>query len=230
MGGFVSIDRDDGLRATKIMSALSYEFCRDFLATQLPLWPPGTDLKAMIRQNAAAAQYTEYVDRLIAELVPPDAPSEVVPSSAPTVEPFLLFYLGGSAQAGGHLSPECHVVFDGWDGDVEVEAKLPPTLDQVGWDERPRLRQLLSGSWQFHQTVPLTRNTAPCPPGEYLVAFEIHFRNSPEAPDSSWHGSFKFHVTAQGSSELVIAGDGNSLVNMASTASAASVWKPARTP
>lgn len=212
------------------MAQIDYDQCKQHLQKMLPFLVPGMKVDDFIRYQAVLGGFEEYIDRLVMEIAQetessidgadsgPSGQSSGLPPTAEAPverEPFILFYLGDTVCAGGHLSPECHVIHEGWDGRIEIEAILSETLDQVGWRATPDLIQLASGSWLFHQTVPLTRNSNPCPPGTYAIRFTCHFRDSCRHEDSSWHGSFKFQVTGQGGGELVIASDGNSLTNLA---------------
>ena len=196
------------------MSGLSFEVFRQFLGDQIRLNPP-PNIESYIKSSANFAGFAEFTEELLAEFLAPEHvdESQPQPETQPEPQPFLLFQMGNVVSAGSHLSPEFHVIFEGWDGTVEVEATLSAGLDQHGWVSNPKVIPL-ERIWRFHQTIRLTTDSNDCRPGDYLIDFTCHFRNSGIHRDSSWYGSFKFQVAVQRQGELIISTEGNSLVNL----------------
>ena len=200
------------------MSGLSFEVFRQFLGNQIRLNPP-PNIESYIKSSANFAGFAEFTEELLAEFLAPEhvhesqPQPEPQPETQPEPQPFLLFQMGNVVSAGSHLSPEFHVIFEGWDGTVEVEATLSAGLDQHGWVSNPKVIPL-ERIWRFHQTIRLTTDSNDCRPGDYLIDFTCHFRNSGIHRDSSWYGSFKFQVAVQRQGELIISTEGNSLVNL----------------
>lgn len=130
--------------------------------------------------------------------------------------PFLFVRLGEDLRPGVHLSPEFHVFFSGWDGDVHVEATIHGALDKTGWNEKPRITPETNGYSIFHQSLHLNYNGSPCPSGEYRLEFDCHFHSSRQHIDTRWRGWFHFCVHDQDNAGpvLEVVSDGHSLVNL----------------
>ena len=198
------------------MAGFEYSQCKQFVELQIEACSPGVDREIFIRDIANRGGFAEFADRLVVELINPLPTPAVAQPSTPVVEPFMLFCLSDRVRAGEQLSPECHVVYEGWDGTVEVSALLSEALDRRNWDPNPTITSFYdSNRWRFNETLQLTRDNNDAPSGEYLIAFTCHFTASQLNQDSWWYGTFKFRVTGEKSGELVISSEGNSVVNLA---------------
>lgn len=132
--------------------------------------------------------------------------------------PRLLVDLGREPlRPGLHLAPHCHVLYQGWDGDVTVRTWIEGHLDKRGWQEFPRLDREDVGYWTLHQALSLMCDEGKeCRPGTYLIHFECNFHSPVEsgAFESSWTGWLRLTVPGgQSSRTLEIESDGHGLVN-----------------
>ncbi len=181
--------------------------------------PDPTSAEYLIRTAASAKGLPEFAARLLSELKSPQAftPKDqpVTSDDASQIEPFALIYLGESLYAGRHLSPECHIIYQGWDGVVDVQATLVGKLDREDWNTAPEPDRCGSGKWKFLQSLSLTHASGPCQEGEYRIVLTCRFRGSSTQPGSAWKGSVKFKVTGNGSGTLEVNAGEQSLVNLA---------------
>lgn len=181
------------------MANSDYETIRAKIRQNLQAFSGDPQYATLIRQSAVLLNCPEFADQLVAELCP---------------QPFLLVYTNAAPRTGEQVTPEFHLIFAGWRGNAKVEAELIGNINRDGWNSKPDLRHLESG-WKFTQTVSLVNGDKNCLPGEYRVEFTCHFLDSHEQVISSWRGSLVFNVTTAGSTEFVIRGGDESVINLA---------------
>ena len=116
------------------MSGFAYSQCEQFVELQIEACSPVVDREIFIRDIANRGGFAEYAD-----LISPLPTPAVAQPSTPMGERFMLFCLSDRVRAGEQLSPECHVVYEGWDGTVEVSALLSEALDRRNWDPNPTI-------------------------------------------------------------------------------------------
>jgi hypothetical protein len=146
------------------------------------------------------------VGRLRSELAPP-----------PLVEaaPRLLVDWGELPQVGSQCRPEFTLLCPVYDSRPEIAIRVDRDLDHDPVDPRRRPLTDELGLWSFHVPFRMTSEGFDCRPGQYLVDVQVSFREIRQELPRFYRCSIRLTVSGTGGGgELVIDGDGQSVVNL----------------
>lgn len=213
-------DHDGACRERSILvsssdyKALLRQQLSQFISAQ---FGPGTPAGA-IRDGVLSHPGLAAIDRsdLLAGLDDILAELAAVPSAA-VVRPRLLVDWGEMPQIGRSARPLFSLIGAGSSGRPSVRVNIDRGLDHDPVDPLRQVRTEESGLWTFYVPFSLTTNGLDSRPGLYVIDVDVTFPNAGDGQPRFLRTQIRLNLS-DGSSdrrELVIDGDGQSVVNLA---------------
>ncbi|MEY4566186.1 MAG: hypothetical protein RLY14_1156 [Planctomycetota bacterium] len=142
--------------------------------------------------------------------------AEIAPSPVDCV-PRLLVDWGELPRVGHQVRPEFSLICPAYETRPEIKISVDRDLDHDENDPRRRPQADDKSLWSFHVPFRMTTGGLDCRPGQYLIDFEVSFREVPADLPRFYRCRIRLTVNSGNDGEggvLEIDGDGQSVVNL----------------
>ena len=143
--------------------------------------------------------------------------AEIVSTESETGPPRLLVDWGELPRVGHQVRPEFSLLCPEYSSRPDVQIRVDRDLDHDETDALRRPQAEESGLWTFHVPFRMTTDAMDCRPGQYLIDFQISFRDVPPEIPRFYRCRIRLNVSNASDEEggvLEIDGDGQSMVNL----------------
>ena len=171
----------------------------------------------MEKQLQVVAASAQISDDVVAEVLERFRGELQASEEATDTTPRLLVDWGELPKVGYQVRPEFSLLCPAYDSRPEVQIKVDQDLEHNENDPLRRLQADEPGLWTFHVPFRMTSDGMDCRPGQYMIDVAVSFREAPATAPRFFRCRIRLNVpdlAADQGGELVIDGDGQSMVNL----------------